>query len=105
MVKGAAAVRSLIEKISGVELVTLDSKDRCCGAASSYFITQAKMADRLLEEKLEMTRVLAPDLIISSNIGRSLHLAAGPRREGIKAELLHPVSLLARQLSSSPLAL
>lgn len=98
VVKGADAVRSLLEKIPGVEIVALDSKDRCCGAAGSYFLTQPVMADQLLQGKLEMTRAIAPDIIISSNIGCSLHLAAGLRREGIKAELLHPVSLLARQL-------
>lgn len=98
VVKGADAVRTLLEKIPGIELVELDSKDRCCGAAGSYFITQPVMADQLLEGKLKLTRALVPDIIVSSNIGCSLHLAAGLRREGIKAELLHPVSLLARQL-------
>lgn len=99
VVKGDDAVRALIEKIPGVEIVTLDSKDRCCGAAGNYFITQAKMADQLLEVKLDKARKLVPDIILSSNIGCSMHLAAGLRREGIKVELLHPVSLLARQLA------
>jgi glycolate oxidase iron-sulfur subunit len=98
VVKGSDAIRALIEKIPGVEIVALDDKDRCCGAAGSYFITQPAMADQLLEAKLNMARMLAPDIILSSNIGCSLHLAAGLRRTGIKVELLHPVSLLARQL-------
>ncbi len=99
VVKGDDAVLALIGKIPGVEIVALDSKDRCCGAAGSYFITQAAMADQLLEEKLDRTRTLAPDIILSSNIGCSMHMAAGLRRAGIKVELLHPVSLLARQLA------
>jgi len=99
VVKGGDAVRGLIGKIPGVEMVALDDKDRCCGAAGSYFITQPAMADQLLEEKLGMARNLAPDIILSSNIGCSMHMAAGLRRAGIKVELLHPVSLLARQLA------
>jgi glycolate oxidase iron-sulfur subunit len=99
VVKGDSAVRKLIEKIPGLEIVVLDDKDRCCGAAGSYFITQPAMADQLLAEKLNKTRALAPDIILSSNIGCSMHLAAGLRRAGIKVELLHPVSLLARQLA------
>lgn len=98
IVKGGDAVRALIEKIPGLEIVTLDNKDRCCGAAGSYFITQPAMADKLMQEKLDMARALAPDIILSSNIGCSMHMAAGLRRAGIKVELLHPVSLLARQL-------
>lgn len=99
VVKGSEAVRALIEKIPGVEILSLDAKDRCCGAAGSYFITQPEMADQLLDEKLEKARALAPDIILSSNIGCSMHMAAGLRRSGIKVELLHPVRLLARQLA------
>lgn len=99
VVKGGDAVRALIEKIPEVEIVALDGKDRCCGAAGSYFITQPKMADQLLDEKLDKARLLAPDIILSSNIGCSMHMAAGLRRTGIKVELLHPVTLLARQLT------
>ena len=99
VVKGETSVRSLVEKIPGVEIVALDQPERCCGAAGSYFITQAEMADRLLQPKLQNARALAPDFIISSNIGCSLHLAAGLRREGLTVEVLHPVSLLARQLA------
>lgn len=99
VVKGGDAVHALIGKIPGVEIVTLDAKDRCCGAAGSYFITQPTMADQLLEDKLDQVRTLAPDIILSSNIGCSMHLAAGLRRAGLKVELLHPASLLARQLA------
>lgn len=99
VVKGGDAVRALIEKIPGAEIVTLDDKDRCCGAAGSYFITRPEMADQLLEAKLDKARAVAPDIILSSNIGCSMHMAAGLRRAGIKVELLHPASLLARQLA------
>lgn len=99
VVKGGAAVEALIKKIPGVEIVALDGKDRCCGAAGSYFITQPEMADQLLEEKLEKAKVLSPDIILSSNIGCSMHMAAGLRRKGIKVEVLHPVTLLVRQLA------
>jgi glycolate oxidase iron-sulfur subunit len=98
VMKQADAVHALLQKIPGVTLMTLDAGERCCGAAGSYFITQPEMADRLLEEKLEAARRLAPDLIVSGNIGCSLHLAAGLRRAGLSVELLHPVSLMKRQL-------
>ena len=57
------------------------------------------MADALLPGKLDAVRALAPDFIVSSNIGCSLHLAAGLRRAGLSVPVLHPVSLLARQLA------
>ncbi|MGH8539733.1 MAG: (Fe-S)-binding protein, partial [Stenotrophobium sp.] len=99
VMKKAGAVTSLLKKIPGVEIAELDKTGGCCGAAGSYFITQPQMADALLEKKLAAARDLAPDFIVSANIGCSLHLAAGLRRDGIKVPVLHPVSLLARQLA------
>ena len=96
---GGDALRTLLRKIPGIELVELDKRQACCGAAGSHFITHPEDADRLLQPKLEASRTLQPDYIVSSNVGCSLHLAAGLRRAGLKApEVLHPLALLDRQL-------
>lgn len=100
VIGGSGKVTALLRKIPQIELVELDAGQSCCGAAGSYFLSQPEMADRLLSSKLESAERLAPQIIVSSNIGCSLHLAAGLRRRGATApELLHPVQLLARQLA------
>jgi glycolate oxidase iron-sulfur subunit len=99
VVKQVDAARLLLQKIPQLEIVELDTRAQCCGAAGSYFIQQAEMADRLLEGKLDAAKALGPDYIVSGNIGCTLHLAAGLRRAGITVPVLHPVALLARQLS------
>jgi glycolate oxidase iron-sulfur subunit len=93
------AWRALLERIPELQLLELAPQAQCCGAAGAYFITHPDAADRLLEPKLDAARELLPDLILSPNVGCSLHLAAGLRRAGIKTEVLHPLSLLARQLA------
>lgn len=99
VVGGAGDVSRLLAKIPQAEIFELDASQNCCGAAGSYFITQPEMADQLLQPKLDAAANLKPDLIVSSNIGCSLHLSAGLRRRGIKAPVLHPVNLLAQQLA------
>jgi len=100
VIGGSGKVTALLRKIPQIELVELDASQSCCGAAGSYFLSQPEMADRLLSSKLESAERLAPQIIVSSNIGCSLHLAAGLRRRGTMApELLHPVQLLVRQLA------
>ena len=99
VIKHGGAVHALLSRIPGIELVDLDSAAQCCGAAGTYFVSEAASADRLLEAKLVAAKTLAPQIIVSANIGCSLHLAAGLRRAGIRATVLHPLTLLSRQMS------
>lgn len=98
VMKTSDCVQKLLQKIPGIELSELDRAGGCCGAAGSYLITHPETADALLQTKLDAARTQTPDFIVSSNIGCALHLAGGLRRAGLKVPVLHPVSLLARQL-------
>lgn len=92
------AVRRLLQRVPQIELIELAPESGCCGAAGLGFLTQPEQADRLREPKLEAVARRAPQLIVSANIGCALHFAAGLRQRGLEAEVLHPVSLLARAL-------
>ena len=98
VLKDADAPRRLLESIPGLELMDLPDNARCCGAAGSYMLTQPEMADALRDDKLAHLRTLRPDILVTSNIGCALHLRAGIQAEGLDIEVLHPVTLLARQL-------
>ncbi|WP_295688400.1 (Fe-S)-binding protein [uncultured Nevskia sp.] len=103
VIRRGDALRSLLARIPELEIVELDATSACCGAAGSHFISHPEQADALLAPKLAAAERLQPDVIVSSNIGCSLHLAAGLRRAGAEGqsgatspELLHPLRLLAR---------
>lgn len=98
------ASRALLQKIPQLELLPMAGGMGCCGAAGSHFIAQATMADALLEPLLESVTALRPDYVVTSNVGCSLHLAAGLRRRGLTVPVLHPLSLLRQQLSPLPAA-
>jgi glycolate oxidase iron-sulfur subunit len=102
VVRAPDATRRLLERIPGLALEALDGA--CCGAAGSYFVTRPAMADALLEPTLEAARRTRPDLLVSSNVGCAMHLAAGLRRAGLTARVLHPLELLAQQLAAPPAA-
>ena len=98
VIRRGDALRTLLARIPELEIVELDPSHRCCGAAGSHFISHPQEADALLAPKLAAATKLRPDVIVSSNIGCSLHLAAGFSRadDGFSPELLHPLRLLAR---------
>jgi glycolate oxidase iron-sulfur subunit len=98
VLKGAGAAGALLARIPGVRLRPLASGAGCCGAAGSYFLTQAETADRLAADLLATVMADPPDALVSSNVGCALHLSAHLRRAGRPLPVLHPVSLLVRQL-------
>jgi len=97
---GGDAVTALLRKIPGARIEALDVQHNCCGAAGTYFVSQPDMADRLLDHKLDALAAAKPDFLVSSNIGCTLHIAAGLRRRGLTVPVLHPLALVARQWPS-----
>jgi glycolate oxidase iron-sulfur subunit len=89
----------LLKRIPGAEIAVLPGTLRCCGAAGSYMLEHPEMAKSLRNEVLDRVLALEPDFLATSNPGCALHLRAGLRSRGRKnIEVLHPVTLLARQL-------
>jgi glycolate oxidase iron-sulfur subunit len=120
--KSEGSLRALLARVPGLEIVDIDAGFGCCGAAGSHFLTHPGQSDRMLAPKLDSIARLAPDIVLSGNVGCSLHLAAGLRRATAAAEpstvreppvarrspgqappqVLHPATLLARQLVRPP---
>ena len=92
------AVYTLLRKIPEAEILPLPDNAICCGAGGSYFLEQREIAGAVRKIKIDAIRQLAPDIVVTSNVGCALHLRAGLRAAGLRVEVLHPVELLARQM-------
>jgi len=88
----------LLETVPGIEVIPLPGNATCCGAAGSHMLDEPDAADALLADKIEALRASEAPLLLTTNIGCSLYLAAGARRAGVPVEVLHPVTLIERQL-------
>jgi len=91
-------IHSVLARIPELTLLALPAQPRCCGAAGSYFLEQPEFADRLRDEKLDQAAALAPDLLLTTNIGCRIHLGNGLRDRAQPLRTLHPLVLLAEQL-------
>lgn len=88
----------LIARIPGIQVVPLSGNDQCCGAAGTYFMDQPAIASGLLESKLSAAMDSGARYLVTSNIGCAMHIANGLYEKGMDIEVLHPVTLLARQM-------
>lgn len=88
----------LLMRIPKIQITPLAGNDQCCGAAGTYFLDQPVMAKALLNDKISAisndTRYL-----VTSNIGCNMHISSALQNIIPELEILHPVTLLARQMN------
>jgi glycolate oxidase iron-sulfur subunit len=90
-----AQVRTLLAAVPGVRLVDLEESDTCCGSAGTYNLTEPAMARRLLDRKLAHVAASGADVVAAANPGCLLQMRAGALARGMRAEIEHPIDLLA----------
>ena len=90
------ALQALLARVPELQVTPLPP--RCCGAAGSHMLEFPERAAALRAPTLEAVAALAPQALLSSNIGCRVHLAAGLAGQEIAVPTLHPLVLLARQL-------
>jgi glycolate oxidase iron-sulfur subunit len=94
----ADAPLEMLRQIPEIDLFPLPENGLCCGAAGRYLLRQPEIADGLRDDKLDALEKSRPQILVTSNTGCALHLAAGIREAGLRIEVMHPVELLAQQL-------
>jgi glycolate oxidase iron-sulfur subunit len=100
---------SLLEMVPNCEVEFFNDGLNCCGAGGMQLLSPERVNLDLLEKKCSRIHQLAPDVIVSPNIGCSLHLQTGlaqtePSRTGqpqteLAVEVIHPVTFIYRQLN------
>lgn len=102
VLRQASAPELLLQRIPELEIAPLPQTTRCCGGAGQYMLDQPEFAQQLRGKVLNDLDSANPqqeiDTLLTSNLGCSLHLAAGLRERGQTITVTHPVVLLARQL-------
>lgn len=88
----------LLKHIPDAQVVFLADNDQCCGAADAYCIEQPELSDKLLDAKIKILMQSGAQILATSNVGCAMHIASGLRDTGSTIEVLHPVTLLARQI-------
>jgi glycolate oxidase iron-sulfur subunit len=93
VVKSDDALRTLLARIPGLEVIELDAGFGCCGAAGTQMLTMPERAAQFRRPLLEQLAASGVTRVLSANIGCRLHLGNGTR-----LPMEHPLEYLAECL-------
>jgi glycolate oxidase iron-sulfur subunit len=96
-----AALTALLRRVPKLDVQLVPAPPYCCGAAGSHMLQFPERAAALRREKQAQIAALAPDRLLSCNIGCRLHLGADSTGAPPSA---HPLTVLAEQLESGSIA-
>lgn len=99
---GNAPVHRLLARIPGLAIGPLPPGQGCCGAAGTYLLEHPEMARALADALIGPLQDDPPDLILTTNPGCALHLAAALREAGLATAVRHPVELIAEAIGLDP---
>lgn len=85
-----AALRGLLARVPGLEVVVLDAGFGCCGAAGTQMLTDPTRAERFRQPLLDQFAASGATRLLSANIGCRLHLG-----QDRAMPVQHPLELLA----------
>jgi glycolate oxidase iron-sulfur subunit len=91
------ALMKLLQRIPELDVRRLATPPYCCGAAGSHVLQFPERARQLRNDMLSHISTLDVQMVLSSNIGCRLHLAAGLAEEASPLQTMHPLTLLAQQ--------
>jgi glycolate oxidase iron-sulfur subunit len=88
--------RELLATIDGLELVTPDGGELCCGSAGTYNIERPQIAASLGERKAAHVAATGAELVAAGNIGCLTQLQVHLRERGHEIPVLHTIQVLDR---------
>jgi glycolate oxidase iron-sulfur subunit len=96
--------RAVLSRIPGLELMTLQESDVCCGSAGIYNLVAPQAADDLGARKAANVIASGAEVLTAGNGGCLLQIQAALRRAGHPLPAVHPVELLDASVRGLPVA-
>jgi glycolate oxidase iron-sulfur subunit len=93
--------RQLLRGIPGVEVREIAESEICCGSAGIYNLLEPDAADELRDRKVGNIMRTEADMIVSSNPGCLLQIAAGFEKVGRTVAVTHLVQLLDSSITAA----
>ena len=88
--------REVLNRVPGLKMIPLEESTWCCGSAGTYNIIQHETSMKILNRKMENIRNTGASTVITGNPGCIRQIEYGAERFNVRAEVVHPATLLNR---------
>lgn len=99
--KSGEAAMKLLSSIEGLELVTFDDTEQCCGFGGAFSVTFPNISTKMGQLKLDNALKLQPDFLVSADMGCIMHIGGLVGREERPVKCLHIAEVLNASLKSA----
>ena len=86
--------RLLLNQIPGLEVITLENPNQCCGSAGIYSVTNFEMSTKVTKRKMDQILQHSPDIIATCNPGCSMQMKSYLRNTKSKIVVKHIAELI-----------
>lgn len=86
--------RAVLAAVEGLELVVLESAERCCGFGGTFSVRYPEVSVAMADTKLDDARGHAVDVIVSADPGCLMQLGARAAHTGQGPRVIHLATLL-----------
>lgn len=87
-------MRSLLERVRGIELIDLDRPDECCGFGGTFSVTEEAVSARMGVDRVADHERHGAEVIASGDISCLMHLEGIIRRRGLPIRVMHVAEIL-----------
>ncbi len=87
-------VLSLLEKAKGIEIVTLDREDECCGFGGTFSIFEPHVSVKMGKDRISDHERNGAEIITATDMSCLMHLEGIIRRQNKKIKVVHIAEIL-----------
>jgi L-lactate dehydrogenase complex protein LldE len=88
------AMRALLERVKGIELVDLDRPDECCGFGGTFCVTEEAVSARMGQDRVRDHARHGAEVITSGDMSCLMHMDGIIRRQRLPIRVRHVAEIL-----------
>ena len=84
----------LLRKVKGIEFVTPERPDECCGFGGSFAVRYPQISGAMVQDKAAFIEKTGADVVVATDAGCLMNIGGCLRRRGSKVKPLHLAQIL-----------